>query len=484
MKTSKTAILSALAILLQAATACGTASGTADTTDGNTSVSEETTADLFAGLPVKDYGGREFNFLIRETELNDYYIEQEDGDVLDDAVYRRNMEVEQRYNISIQPITIDASWNARATYIGTIRSAVMAGGGEYDLIDGYAGVIGDCFTDKVFMNLWDVPNLRLNEKWWSGLVADELTINGKLYAMTGDLAVNMWRNFQAMYFNKQLAEDYQLPSLYDSVKNGTWTFDRMLSSIKNVSKDLDGNSKMDMSDRWGVLVYDTLAIDNLHNAFNLPVSKRNSDGLPVFDFNNEILVGAVEKIMAFTFENPDVMYVDQSTTNIAATTRAVFSAGNALFLLDTLAACTTLRDSDTNFGILPLPKYSEDQEAYYTSSRDGRSMFAIPIDVKDVEFVGLITEALAVASNRYVIPAYYDTTLKTKVTRDDESAEMLDIIRDGLKLEFAAEYSMQTNQGGYVIRVCVQQKTEYASKVASSLNLYEEGLKNFLVAYQ
>ena len=57
-----------------------------------------------------------------------------------------------------------------------------------------------------------------------------------------------------------------------------------------------------------------------------------------------------------------------------------------------------MRDSDMDFGILPLPKYDEAQTGYYTTSRDGRSMFIIPNDVKDADFVGLITEALAVAS--------------------------------------------------------------------------------------
>ena len=33
-------------------------------------------------------------------------------------------------------------------------------------------------------------------------MANELTVNGKLFDMTGDLAINMWSNIHAMYFNK------------------------------------------------------------------------------------------------------------------------------------------------------------------------------------------------------------------------------------------------------------------------------------------
>ena len=155
-----------------------------------------------------------------------------------------------------------------------------------------------------------------------------------------------------------------------------------------------------------------------------------------------------------------------------------------MYFTDTLAACTAMRDSNTDFGIIPLPKYDEKQEGYYTSSRDGRTMFVIPNDVKDVDYVGLITEALAVASHKYVIPAYYDVTLKTKAARDDESAAMLDIIRDGLKLEFVAEYQAQTGGGGFAIRICMQNKSEYVSMVASNLNNYKASLESFLEAYK
>ena len=480
----KLAVIIALLLLLQTAASCGDKPNDAPVTDGGTTEAEETEADVFDGLAEKTFGGKDFNFLIRETEYDDYYIETESGDVLDDAVYRRNSEVEERFDVKINPISINGAWSNRDAYLGAIRNSVMAGSGEYDLVDGYAGIIGTLFTDNICMNLCDVPNLRLNEKWWSELMANELTVNGKLFDMTGDLAINMWSNIHAMYFNKGMIEDYGRTSPYERVKAGTWTFDAFLTDIKDVSMDLDGDGNMTESDQWGFLVFDSIALDNFHNAFGIPVSKKGTDGLPTYDLQNEKLIGAVEKITALAFENPDSLYMKQGNPNIVADSRAIFTSGNAMYFADTLVACTAMRDSDTEFGIIPLPKYDEEQEGYYTSSRDGRTMFVIPNDVKDADFVGLITEALAVASHKYVIPAYYDVTLKTKAARDDESAAMLDIIRDGLKLEFVAEYQAQTGGGGFAIRICMQNKSEYVSMVASNLNNYKASLESFLEAYK
>ena len=480
----KLAVIIALLLLLQTAASCGDKPNDAPVTDGGTTEAEETEADVFDGLAEKTFGGKDFNFLIRETEYDDYYIETESGDVLDDAVYRRNSEVEERFDVKINPISINGAWSNRDAYLGAIRNSVMAGSGEYDLVDGYAGIIGTLFTDNICMNLCDVPNLRLNEKWWSELMANELTVNGKLFDMTGDLAINMWSNIHAMYFNKGMIEDYGRTSPYERVKAGTWTFDAFLTDIKDVSMDLDGDGNMTESDQWGFLVFDSIALDNFHNAFGIPVSKKGTDGLPTYDLQNEKLIGAVEKITALAFENPDSLYMKQGNPNIVADSRAIFTSGNAMYFADTLVACTAMRDSDTEFGIIPLPKYDEEQEGYYTSSRDGRTMFVIPNDVKDADFVGLITEALAVASHKYVIPAYYDVTLKTKAARDDESAAMLDIIRDGLKFEFVAEYQAQTGGGGFAIRICMQNKSEYVSMVASNLNNYKASLESFLEAYK
>ena len=478
-----TAFLAALLAALQLSACGGSSQGGTDTTD-TTSGTADTTADVFDGLANNTYDGREFNFLIRETEYNGYYMEEATGEVLDDAVYRRNTEVEDRFNIRINPISINASWDNRDVYLGTIRNSVMAASGEYDLVDGYAAVIGALFADNICMNLWEVPNLRLNEKWWSELSASELTVNDKLFAMTGDLAINMWSNMFAIYFNKRMIDDFKYTSPYERVLNDTWTFESFLSDIKDVGTDLDGDGSMGDNDRWGFLAYDSLALDNFHNAFNISLSKRDKDGFPVYDLQSEKLISAVEMVNALAFNNPDAHYMDQSRANKGATSRGIFTQGNTLYFVDTLTACTLMRDSDMDFGILPLPKYDEAQTGYYTTSRDGRSMFIIPNDVKDADFVGLITEALAVASYKYVIPAYYDVTLKTKAARDDESAAMLDIIREGLKLEFVAEYAIQNGGGGSAIRNYLGSSTGYASSIASSIEKYNAGLEAFMESYK
>ena len=52
----------------------------------------------------------------------------------------------------------------------------------------------------------------------------------------------------------------------------------------------------------------------------------------------------------------------------------------------------------------------------------------VPITNSDLDMTGTILEALHCVSYETVIPAYYEISLKTKYSRDVESAAMLDLI--------------------------------------------------------
>ena len=54
-----------------------------------------------------------------------------------------------------------------------------------------------------------------------------------------------------------------------------------------------------------------------------------------------------------------------------------------------------------DFGLIPAPKYDENQEKYYTLIQGTSAMCGVPASVQesDLEFVGLVSESLAALSN-------------------------------------------------------------------------------------
>ena len=99
---------------------------------------------------------------------------------------------------------------------------------------------------------------------------------------------------------------------------------------------------------------------------------------------------------------------------------------------------------EANFGIVPAPKYNEEQTQYYSCNNGNFFGMAIPVSVSDVDRTSIILEALQSASTDTVLAAYYDITLKTKLTRDEESASMVDIIFDTTTYDCSTVYGLGT----------------------------------------
>ena len=108
---------------------------------------------------------------------------------------------------------------------------------------------------------------------------------------------------------------------------------------------------------------------------------------------------------------------------------ATFEADRALFNITWLNRASQFRDMDTDFGIVPMPKYDTTQDSYYSFVHMYcANCIVVPKTGQDFARTGVIVEALSAESMYTLKPAYYDKTLMGKGVRDAESAAMLDII--------------------------------------------------------
>jgi len=501
MKTKR--ILSILLFIIVIATAaifltaCASEGTTGKNQDLNQTVNEDNTdedenpqveEDIFAGIDINSYDGRQFNILARENMYEQFYSEEENGDIVNDAIFKRNRTVEDKFDVKINVIINPGDWNE-----GTIKKSVMAGDGAYDLIDGYAAFVGSIVSSGLYTNLLDIPHLRLTEPWWSQHAVDELTVNGKLFIVPGDITINLWETIMTVFFSKRLLQEFDLESPYSLVKSGDWTLDKMIEMCKGIPADLNGDSKMYVEDRYGIFLYDDLTFVNFHNAFNIPTTLKDDKGVPYFNLDSPEVFDLAEKMYNLATSTEGAIYGNKaegfkglytSGYPIVETSLNMFAKDQILYYFTILKDAEKLRSMETDFGIVPYPKKTKEQVQYKTSSRDQHTMFGIPVDVKDVDFAGLITEALCVTSNKIVIPAYYDVALKSKYARDDESAEMLDIIRQGLNFDFGIVFAAQTNSAGWMIRASVNESSfKFASTLEKNLSKHQKALDKFLLAF-
>ena len=97
----------------------------------------------------------------------------------------------------------------------------------------------------------------------------------------------------------------------------------------------------------------------------------------------------------------------------------------------------------------------------------------------------MVLEGLASKSYKKVIPAFYDIALKTKGTRDDESSEMIDMIRDGLTFDFGYLNSGALGGVGHLwVNLIRNNNANVTSEYDAKKDKYEEKLNDLLKVYR
>ncbi|MCL2099802.1 MAG: extracellular solute-binding protein [Oscillospiraceae bacterium] len=410
----------------------------------------ENSRDIPDGLPEVNLGGRSFNILCHEMLTVEFVAEEEIGDTVNDALYARNLAVAERFNADLNVIQIPGAWGDRDSFMGTVRNAVLAGEAAYDLVAGVTSYIPNLVPQGIFLDINTVDYVDFTKPWWGEDWVRELSIGSRLFLVTGDVALSMWDCMFVFYFNKQLAVDHDLPDLYEAVKKGEWTFDKFTELSRTVSADLDGDGRFDENDMFGFVTTTGTVVNAFPGGFDMAITYKDADNVPHPQLDTEKWSEAAVSLY-------ELHHRTQSTLTLPDgadydTIVPMFQANRALFFPQTLSFARDLRAMETDFGILPFPKYDTSQNTYCAVVRNAASLLGIPASVSNPHESGLIMEALAAESYRVVIPAYYDVSLKVKQARDEESGEMLDIIRDNLWMNFGYSYSLSTGSIGNYMR--------------------------------
>lgn len=440
----------------------------------------ETPDSLPAGL---DFEGASYRILVRDDQfLPEFYAEEASGDVVEDAIYNRNASVEERLNVAVE-IVRGAASSAYMTELSNIRKTVTSGDDAYEMIAGYSVHVVKLMAEGLFVNLNEIEYLDFSQPWWPESIQDEMTFNGSLYFMTGDICMTTISKALCMYFNKNIAESRNIGNLYDTVNGSKWTFDTYLSVTKDVYEDLDGNSQADDNDLYGTVMTPYNSVDAFIPAFHQDITVMGDDGYPVLAFNTERMVSVVERIYSLLYETAGV-HVPRNSLEDAATMFKMFKADQALFIMWEFTATDELRSMESDFGIIPYPKWDENQKNYYTMSDGAHDVMAVPVSCTDPERTSVIVEALNAESYKQVIPAYYETALKVKYTRDDESVLVLDMVLEGRTFDFGYVYDGWAGVGFLLQNLTSANSKDYASGYAklekSAIKRYEKVIDTLL----
>ena len=226
MKKFLTKLLVAL-LLLSTVTSCGKTSdvdnlNAADPSNMETAPEIEETApeteetELPDSLPEKNFAGSDVTVWGDVQAYKYFYTAELTGDIINDAVHNRNVEVADRFNVNLVYELGDTdAW--RDNTMAQFSASVMANAQAYDLASGVSCYVSYGVISGALQNLNYYDYLDFTKPWWSAKINNELTIGDRLYIASGFFDMPSVARTHVVFFSNDMAEKYAINNLYDIV---------------------------------------------------------------------------------------------------------------------------------------------------------------------------------------------------------------------------------------------------------------------------
>ncbi len=412
-----------LASILLSFAACGK-DDTPDTKNPSDTTFTQTD-DLPAGIAKQDYKGS-VNILMPDWGLYANYFDPGDDmtDIMNKALYNREMKVEEYLGVNI-------TYEHVATINDVLPAITTAISTNDDL---YQIALNHCLNNNASMimdgQVIDMYELDIDftGEWFNQKSNDGLEVDGKQFFCISDY---MLPDPNVVLFNKKLIEDNHLDDPYQLVRDGKWTIDKMAEMASVVTSD-NGDTVWDHQDTYGVSLPDSWHNISFMFAADVSFIERNDEGEFELVFDNNRTYTIMEKLDnlinskdTFVFPNAAI-----NGDSVARENAVLIDSGRCLFTLIALNQLHTVRNVETDFGILPYPKLDEIQEDYISNDWSGLMCVPMSLSEDSYEMVGDVIELLAYYSAEDVVPTYIDITLGTKLARDPDSKEMIELVFD------------------------------------------------------
>lgn len=471
-----TAVL--LLLMLAQLTACSGADETdtvAPESDMASTVPEETRL-WKDDLPELHFDDQTFTVAIYENPdaRNHVFSTEQTADTINDAIYEATLNVSERFHVTLEEL-VDAKYGNDA-----FRTSVMAGDAAFHVANTRAPNALSYYAEGLVTPFDELPYIDLSQPYWASDANEILAIQNVHYTALGDMNLSAYDLTHVLLFNEKLVEDYYLDSPFDLIDKDAWIFDTMYAMMETVTTDTDGNGAMEETDQYGYAGYGMVVAQNFWIAGGVKTVSKDEEGLYQLDLSNENTVEYMTKLTE-KLCNSDVAYyknINEYYDAMPDWEIAMFSNDQVLFANSTLRYMESLRDMDTDFGIVPYPKQNAAQEKYYVRLGYWNAPL-VPASNPDTDLIGAMLEALNAEYSRVVRPRYFDTALKGKIARNEEDIRMLDLILESRTID-VGDVLFSGSIRPTLINVFMKGSTDYMSSIAANQQKNEKALQDAL----
>jgi len=431
----------------------------------------------------EDFDGASFTIL-HPTERSYDIAEESNGELVNDAIFDRDMMIAELYNIHFVHEQETDEYSSRHIYNNKIRGVVMANDPVYDLVYGIEICTTETFTEGLYHNLMNFDEMLLDEVWWCPGQTETFGIHGKLFGAIGLSTLDLYKEASVIFYNDKLLTDFGLESPDQAVINGTWTLDSFMAMTTAATQDIDGDGKATLgTDIIGFISRETNN-RSWQTGLGIEILVPTEDGTSMTAETSDRTAAIIDTMRNFvTGNSASVSVLSGKDSELAA----AFMADTALFLCERLKKSEIMRDMESDYGVLPFPKYDVQQEEYYAQVATATTFILFPLSISNPHMSAMISEAMSFYGNEQIVPKYYESALKSKYMRDEESSKVLDVIFscpvNSISFAYAGTLGGTVNLN-QIFQQCAFGTKEYASTIAANKKVWEKTLTKLYDAFE
>ena len=448
-----------------------------------------------------NYQGEEITLLYwKEVERPEFEQKELANDNVLDAIYDRNINVEDRLGVDLVFVPMFAAYGdgVRAEFLRKIDAVRLAGTHDYDIIATYARTEAALAIRGHLQDFSKIETsyMNLEKPWWPQQLVDNVSFgDGAYYFVSGDMSTNVLWMMHCMFINKDLFTQLQLENPYQAVRNGSWTIDKMIEITKDQWRDLDNNNKPSVDDQIGFCALNYVC-DSFYPGSNMRYFEADEQAtLKVSpDYTSAKATMLIEKLGRWASDNSVWITYGMSDPEMHENTRRLFQRGRTLIWFEHVCfAESELAMGNVNFsyGMIPAPKYDANQRNYYTGMGNPWSLYGIYADLDErgdrqatLSMLTAVLECYASEGFRLTTPEIFEVNMSLKYAESKDETDMFEYVRSGIVFDLGKIFSAETNNLPETASNAIVTRTSWSARYEAILPAAEEKLAKIVAEFR